>query len=50
MSIATHLIVCITRFPSAGEDPLPLFIEKMQEKALAERMNEKMAHTKERVD
>jgi hypothetical protein len=31
----------ITGFSSAGEDPLPLFMDKTQEKALAERMKEK---------
>jgi hypothetical protein len=41
VSIDTQLIVWITGFPSVGEDPLPLFTDKTQEKSLAERMKEK---------
>jgi len=41
ISINTYLIAQITGFPSVGEYPLKLFTEKMQEKALVERMKEK---------
>jgi hypothetical protein len=37
----TPNLLHITGFSSAGEDPLPLFMDKTQEKALAERMKEK---------
>jgi hypothetical protein len=41
VSIDTQLVVKITGLSSAGECPLPLFMDKTQEKALAERMKEK---------
>jgi len=39
--IDTYLIVWITRLPTQGKDPFPLFTEKDNEKALSERIKEK---------
>jgi len=41
VSIDTKIIVWITKSPSVGEDPLPLFTYKLNEKELAERMKDK---------
>jgi hypothetical protein len=41
MSIDTQLIMQITGLSSVGEYPLTLFMDKTQDKELAERMKEK---------
>jgi hypothetical protein len=41
VSIDTQLIVWITGLPKAGEDPTPLFTNKVGEKAQSESMKEK---------
>jgi hypothetical protein len=41
VSVDIELFAWITEFPTTEEDPLPLFTDKSNEKALSERMKEK---------